>query len=95
VPDYLTYLVRFMNPPTIPKGKPVKVKDVFEKFIIKIYTVDDQEYSITPDSQRKVFDSYLIYLILGGNISRLELVSTLPGVNDRYVLDTSEVHDNP
>ena len=91
VPEKLTYFIRFKNEPRFPK------------FNIKIYTNDDQDYTIDPDSEGKqvglndehhIFDSYLIYVILGSSINHLEIVSTSGGVPDKYILDKVEIHDN-
>jgi hypothetical protein len=94
LPEQLTYLIRFKNGPG----------SSFEKFIIKIYTNDDEEYSIDPASEGKqvginnehhIFDSYLMYLILGSNIDHLEIMSSSAGEKDKYVLDKLEIRDNP
>jgi len=92
IPSALTYFIRFKNGP-----------QEFGKFIIKIYTNDDEEYSIDPDAEGKqvgindghhIFDAYLIYLILGTDINRLEIVSLSGEDKDKYVLDKLEIQDN-
>ena len=95
VPESLSYFVRFINTSRSSRANAVKEKGAFGKYIIKIYTNGEQEYSLDPDSGDKIFDSYLIYLILGSDINRLEVVS-ISGVNEhgKYVLDKSEVHNN-
>lgn len=67
----------------------------FEKFIIKIYTNDEEEYSITPEPDGKLFDAYLIYLLLGRDINHLEVISASGSEQDKYILETVEIHDNP
>jgi hypothetical protein len=103
MPEELTYLIRFKNGPQFSQADSIKEKDAFEKFSIKIYTNDDEEYSIDPDAEGKqvgindehhIFDSYLIYLILGSDINHLEIVSSSDDDQDKYVLDKLEVHDN-
>jgi len=82
MPESLTYVVRFNKNP-------------FQKYVIKIMTNDDQEYSIAPDHSGKIFDAYIIYLILGSGIDHLEIVSPSNQEDqDKYVLDKLEVHDN-
>jgi len=92
IPERLTYFIRFKNGPP-----------PFEKFVIKIYTKDDEDYSIDPATEGKqvgisgehhIFDTYLIYLILGTNIDHLEIVSSRGDNQDKYVLDKLEIHDN-
>jgi hypothetical protein len=91
LPDHLTYFIRFKNAPQ------------FSKFVIIIYTNDDEEYVIDPSSEGKqvgindehhIFDSYLIYEILGSEINHLEIASTSGKDKGKYVLDQVEVHDN-
>ena len=83
MPEELTYSVKF------------KDKVPFEKFEIKIYTKDGEEYPIDPDADGKIFDGYLIYLILGTDIHHLEIVPlSAEEQPDRYVLDKLEVRDN-
>jgi hypothetical protein len=91
IPEQLAYFIRFKNEPR------------FSKFIIKIYTNNDEEYTIDPDSEGKqvgindehhILDSYLIYLILGTGINHLEIVSPSGNGQDKYVLDKLEIQDN-
>jgi len=90
LPGQLTYFIKFKNV-------------AFKKFIIKIYTNDDQEYSIDPDAEGKqvgindahhIFDSYLIYLILGQDIDHLEIASPAGNDKSKYVLDKLEIQDD-
>lgn len=103
IPEELTYLIRFKNGSQPSQSNSIKEKDTFDKFSIKIYTNDDEQYSIDPDAEGKqvaindehhIFDSYLIYLILGSDINHLEIVSSSADDQDKYVLDKLEVHDN-
>jgi len=97
LPEALTYSIRFKDSRSSSQGDLAKEKDAFEKSIIKIYTNDDQEYSIVPNSERKIFDSYLIYLIMSSDIDHLEIVSTSAQEKegqDRCVLDKVEIHNN-
>jgi len=91
VPDKLAYVIRFEG-----HARP------FEKFIIKIYSNDDQEYEIDPNAEGKqvgineehhIFDTYLIYLILGQGIDHIEIVSPSGDSQGKYVLDKSEIRD--
>jgi len=104
VPGKLSYFIRFTNSGLASKSEPIKGADAFDKFVIKIYTNDDQEYLIDPqsegkqvaiDGEHRIFDQYLIYLILGTSIDHLEIISSIGGDKpDKYVLDKLEVHDN-
>jgi len=96
IPEQLTYVIRFNDGARPSQG-------AFEKFIIKIYTNDDEEYSIDPDAEGRqvgindehhIFDSYLIYLISGSDINHLEIVNPSGNDQDKYILDKLEVHDN-
>jgi hypothetical protein len=91
VPKKLTYFIKFKNEPP------------FSKFNIKIYTNDEEDYTIDPDSEGRqvglndehhIYDAYLIYLILGSNINHIEIVSASSRDQDKYVLDKVEIHDN-
>ena len=103
LPNELTYFIKFKNVGELSQDNSIKEKDVFEKFIIKIYTNDDQEYSIDPYAEGKqvgindehhIFDSYLIYLILGPDIDHLEVVSSAGDDKGRYVLDKLEIQND-
>jgi hypothetical protein len=103
VPDELTYFIRFKNDPRTPQANPVKEESTFKKFTIEIYTDDDQEYTIDPDAEGKqigineehhIYDSYLIYLILGQTIDHLEIVSSSGDDKDKYVLDKLEIQND-
>jgi len=92
IPGQLSYFIRFKNGPG------------FSKFIIKIFTDSEEEYTVDPDSEGKqvgindehhIFDAYLIYLILGTDIDHLEVINSIGNKPERYVLDKVEVHDNP
>ncbi len=91
IPEKLTYFVRF------------KQKNVLGKFVIKIYANDGEEYSFDPNAEGQqegpngeyhLYDTYLIYLILGQDINRFEIVSSLGNVKDKYVLDKLEINDD-
>ena len=93
LPDQLTYVIRFQKDPP----------SSLENSAINIYTNDDEEYSIDPNSEGKqvgindehhLFDAYLVYLILGQNIDHLEFVTSSGAGQNKYVLDKLEVHDN-
>jgi hypothetical protein len=101
VPKELSYIVKFKNTREVVLDNSALKR----KFIINIYTNDDQEYSIDPEAEggqiglneeHHIVDSYLIYLILGtGNINHLEIASPSPDlIKDKYVLDKFEIHDN-
>ena len=95
LPEELTYSIRFHDSYRSKKSDPIKEKGVFDKFIVKIYTNDDEEYRMGTGMQGKIFDSYLIYLILGQDINHFEIVSASGDGQDRYVLDqlkTQDVH---
>lgn len=87
IPRQLSYLIKFKN-----AG--------FDKFTIKIYTNDGDDYSIDPNAEggqvgindeHHVFDSYTIYLILGTDINHLEIVTPAGDEGDKYVLDKLEI----
>ena len=89
IPEELTYFIKFKNDPA------------FGKFLIKVFTGYDEEYTIDPDSEGKqagindehhIFDQYLIYVILGSDITHLELISPVNN-QAKYVLDKLEIHD--
>ena len=65
IPEELTYFISFKNGPRSSQANSIKEKDVFEKFIIKIYTNDDEEYSIDPDTDGKQVGLSLIHIFLG------------------------------
>ncbi len=103
VPEELTYSISFKDSGKISQGNSIKGKGAFEKFVIKIYTNDGQEYSIDPDAEDKqigtndehhIFDSYLVYLILGQDINHLEVVSLSGRGKDKYVLDKLEIRND-
>lgn len=90
LPEELSYFIKFNN-------------GYFKKFIIKIYTNDDEEYTIDPDAEGKqvgindehhIFDSYLIYLILGQDIDHLEVVGPSEDDKDKYILDKLEIRND-
>jgi hypothetical protein len=92
MPAELTYFIRF-NPP-VPS---------FHQLTIKIYTNDDEEYSIDPAAEGKqagindehhLFDPYLVYLILGQDINHLEVINSSGDENDKYVLDKLEIQNH-
>jgi len=89
IPEQLSYFVRFKNA-------------AFQKFLIKIYANDGEEYSIDPDAEGRqvgindehhIADDYLIYLILGTDIHHLEIVSPSGDAKGKYVLDKLEIRD--
>ena len=102
IPESLTYLIKF-NKDGGTQTDSIK-ENGFEKFVIKIYTNNDDEYTLDPNAEGKqvgiddehhIFDSYLIYLILGSTIDHLEIVN--PSGRDgqkKYVLDKLEIHDH-
>ena len=90
LPERLSYFIKFKNPG-------------FEKFFIKVYTNDGQDYTIDPyaegsqvniNDEHHIVDSYLIYLILGTSIGRLEIQSSAGEEGDRYILDKLVVGRN-
>jgi hypothetical protein len=90
LPEELTYHVRFKN-------------GTLKKFIIKIYTNDDEEYTLDPDAEgnqigindeHHIFDTYLIYLILGQDINHLEVADPQGNDQDKYILDKLEIHND-
>jgi len=100
LPKQLTYMVTFKNEPFPPEDKSIKPKDDFGPFLIKVYSDDDQEYTLDPRAEGKqigineehpIFDSYLIYLVLGSKIDHIEIVSTSGVDLDKYLLDKLEV----
>jgi len=89
-PEELSYFIKFKN-------------GVHKRFIIKIYTDDDEEYSIDPDAEGRqvgvndehhIFDAYLIYLILGQDIDHLEVVGPSEDDKDKYILDKLEIRND-
>jgi hypothetical protein len=99
IPDKLSYLIKFKD--LGGSGKIDPSKENFEKFTIKIYTKYDDEYTIDPDSEgnqvgvneeHHIYDSYLIYLILGSGIDHLEVTSATG--RDKYLLDKLEILEN-
>lgn len=103
LPDELTYFIKFKNGSQNSKGNSVKEGCLFKKFTIEFYTNDDQEYSIDPDAEGKqigindehhIYDSYMIYLILGQTIDHLEIVSSSRDEKDRYILDKLEIRND-
>lgn len=103
VPEKLTYLIKFKNSGAPAQGGPKMKKAPFKNPVINIYTIDDQEYTIDPGAEGKqvgisgehhIFDSYLIYLILGSEIDHIEVASSSTDVKDKYVLDKYEIHNN-
>lgn len=102
LPEHLNYRVKFRNDPISSPADLINENDVFEKYIIKIYSTDDQEYTIDPQAEgqktdingeHQIFDSYLIYLILGKEIDHIEILGA-SGNQDKYVLDKLEIHNN-
>jgi hypothetical protein len=101
VPKEISYIVKFKTTgDTVVDNAALK-----RKFVINIYTNDDQQYSIDPDEEgaqigpndvHQITDSYLIYLILGkDSINHIEIASPSPDLmKDKYVLDKFEIHDN-
>ena len=82
IPDRLSYFIKFKNGPLSSVSSDFSQKGAFDKFLIKIYTNDEEEYDINyavdspigPEAEGKqiglhdehhIYDSYLIYLILG------------------------------
>ena len=99
LPDKLTYWIRFKNGHEGISGA-VKGEDLFKKFIIIIYTDDEESFPVDPDAEGKqigvagehhIFDPFLIYLILGQKIDHLEIISTSNDQKDKYVLDKLEI----
>jgi hypothetical protein len=104
MPERLTYFIRFKNGLQSSPANALKENGPSGKIIIKIYTNDDQQYSLDPGSEGKqvgindghhIFDAYLIYLILGSTIDHLEITSPSGEDHDKYVLDKLEIQDNP
>ncbi len=120
IPGELTYFIGFKNDSQSPRKNPFIEKDILKKFVIKIYTKDDQEHTLDfnaeikeaaqeasvapygPDIlnpgqrvkvERHVYDPYLIYLILGQDIHRVEIVSAVPEAQEAYVLDNLEINE--
>ncbi len=101
MPDELGYFIRFKD--VGKRGNGINGNGVFEKFFIKVYTNDDQVYTIDPQDEGKqvgiedehhIFDSYLIYVVLGQDIDHLEVVGPGGEVKGRYILDKLEVQDD-
>jgi len=100
IPRELTYTIRFSNSEEFSRDFAINERIAFEKPLIKIYTDDDQEYTIDPSEEGKqlhsaqehhITDTYLVYLILGGGINHIEVVSTMAHVHDKYILDQLEI----
>src|SRR5665213_3069025 len=92
MPDELAYVIKFKDGP-----------GVFKKFIIKIYTNNGEDYTVDPDEAGKeigsngdhhIFDTYLIYLILGQDINHFEIISRDGNNNDKYILDQWEIRND-
>jgi len=104
LPEQLTYTIRFRNDTGNIYAPTIIEKGVFEDFIIKIYTTDDQVYPIDPDAEgdhkgfigeQHIIDKRLIGLIMGKDIDHIEVVS--PSVHDdqgKYILDKMVIYDN-
>ena len=89
IPQELTYFIKFK-------------KAGFERFEIKVYTNDGEDYTIDPNAEGRqvgvndahhIFDSYLIYLILGSDINHLEVVTPAGDEGDKYILDKLEIRN--
>jgi len=104
VPEKISYFIKFKNSHASDSDSSSQKNNPFDKFMIIIYTNDDEEYSIDPEAEGKqigigdehhIFDSYLIYTILGKAITHLEIVNP-SGHNDqnKYILDKVEVRNN-
>ena len=92
LPEEISYFIKFKNG-----------EQFFKKFIIKIYSNDDQEYLIDPDGEGRqigvsdehhIYDPYLIYLLLGSEINHLEIVNQADDGKDKYVLDKLEIKND-
>ena len=95
LPGKIAYFVRFKNL----KGKETGVP---KRFIIKIYANDEQEYLLDPNAASKktgpngehyFSDMYLKYLVLGGDINHIEIISTSGDNKGKYVLGQVEIND--
>jgi len=91
LPQELSYFIKFKN------------SFRFKDFAIVIYSNDGQDFTIDPEAEGKqvgindehhIYDTYLIYLILGENINHLEIVSTSQQDKDRYILDKVQVKND-
>lgn len=104
LPERLTYIIRFRNDAGNIYAPAIIEKGVFEDFIIKIYTTDDQVYPIDPDAEghhkgfigeRHIFDKRLIGLILGKDIDHIEVVNlSVHNDQSKYILDKVVIYDN-